>query len=439
MTAFFTPELGEAVSNEFCITFPFHLFAYVPFWQHLRISKKKMLPLLAVIELVYMTLFTFLYSMDVPLDFIRLFTFLIYGIPFFTVVDMEKGKIAFLFVFTADYITITQAVAACLEQFISSSPKGLHSWQTGLLGVLLFLVTLPFMLRYFCRTTQNVLEINAPGIWNRVWLLPVFNSVIVYLYTFSSGENPYSIFFLLPPVLTMGSIFLIYYFVIQAIRQFQQQIESQEKIRRLEQLTSIQAKEYKLLKSHIEETRRARHDLRQHLRAIQGYIDLQDFSALESYIQNIAKSIPLDTPHTWTGNPAVDAILGFYAQKTLDAGIDMEILMCTLEDIRIPEYELCILLGNLLENALDACMDDASGNPGIRIHARQTGHHILVLTVDNTCSVPPVFDCGTLLSSKHSGSGIGTESVRAIAERYHGDARFEWKDGIFYASVMLNL
>ena len=43
-----------------------------------------------------------------------------------------------------------------------------------------------------------------------------------------------------------------------------------------------------------------------------------------------------------------------------------------------------------------------------------------------------------LVSTKAAGSGIGTESIRMIAEQYRGDARFEWRDGVFYASVMLN-
>lgn len=43
-----------------------------------------------------------------------------------------------------------------------------------------------------------------------------------------------------------------------------------------------------------------------------------------------------------------------------------------------------------------------------------------------------------LVSTKPAGSGIGTESIRMIAEQYHGDARFEWRNRVFYASVLLN-
>ncbi|WP_418570950.1 GHKL domain-containing protein [Ruminococcus sp.] len=46
---------------------------------------------------------------------------------------------------------------------------------------------------------------------------------------------------------------------------------------------------------------------------------------------------------------------------------------------------------------------------------------------------------GGFLSSKRKGKGIGTESVKNIAAKYNGVAKFEYGDGMFYASVMLNI
>lgn len=118
-----------------------------------------------------------------------------------------------------------------------------------------------------------------------------------------------------------------------------------------------------------------------------------------------------------------------------------------------------MLLGNLLENELDACAamrthspvenrlpeDPAKTNTPttdspcfIRINAQQTGNSMFCLTVDNSSPCPPEMEGEQFRSGKHAGFGIGTASVRLIAERYHGDSRFEWKDGVFYASVMLN-
>ena len=72
------------------------------------------------------------------------------------------------------------------------------------------------------------------------------------------------------------------------------------------------------------------------------------------------------------------------------------------------------------------------------MNIQQSGTSMLTLTVDNACPQCPVWEQDRLRSSKREGFGLGTDSVRMIAEQYHGDARFDWKDGVFYASVVLS-
>ena len=149
---------------------------------------------------------------------------------------------------------------------------------------------------------------------------------------------------------------------------------------------------------------------------------------------------PIQEVRTYCKNYAVNAILSFYAEKAEKNGISMQVTIQMADPPVIPETEFCVLVGNLLENAVDACADtDAEIQSFIRLHVVQTGSSMLSITADNTSSGSPNWSGDKLLSTKHSGYGIGTESIRMIAERYSGDARFRWKDGIFYASVMLNL
>lgn len=70
----------------------------------------------------------------------------------------------------------------------------------------------------------------------------------------------------------------------------------------------------------------------------------------------------------------------------------------------------------------------------IRVNARQAGNSMFCLAMDNASPCPPEMGGGQFCSCKHEALGMGTVSVRLIAERYRGDARFEWKDGVFYAS-----
>ena len=63
----------------------------------------------------------------------------------------------------------------------------------------------------------------------------------------------------------------------------------------------------------------------------------------------------------------------------------------------------------------------------------------LTIVVDNTAPVQPHMEPdGTFCSSKHAGSGVGTQSVRYIAKQYDGTADFRWENNMFFASVFLN-
>ncbi len=149
------------------------------------------------------------------------------------------------------------------------------------------------------------------------------------------------------------------------------------------------------------------------------------------------ESLPPDAVRRFCKNYAVDAVLHYYGEQAVRQQTDMEVSVQMEEETIIPQPEFCALLGNLLENAIDACAGSKAPRI-IRLHIRQQGKQALYLTLDNTSDQPPKSDDGRFLSSSHDGFGVGTESVRVTVERYSGDTRFEWKDGMFYVSVMLS-
>ena len=207
----------------------------------------------------------------------------------------------------------------------------------------------------------------------------------------------------------------------------------------MEKLLEIQSDQYNLLTARIRDSSRARHDFRQHLAVIKDCADRGDLASLQAYLKDYESMFPVQDVRRYCKNYAVNAILSFYAEKAEKTGITTQFQIQMGEPLLIPETEFCVLIGNLLENAVDACADTDDGiHPFIRLHVCQTSSSMLSITADNTSASGPTWSGDRLLSTKHTGYGIGTESIRMIAERYHGDARFSWKDGMFYASVMLN-
>ncbi len=189
---------------------------------------------------------------------------------------------------------------------------------------------------------------------------------------------------------------------------------------------------------YIDETRRARHDLSQHLRLINQYLNTGSQDALREYVEHYEASLPPNRNITFCKNYAVNTILCYYYEEARQSGVDFSASLDLPEKLPISEPEFCSMLGNLLENALFACREAKEAAPFIRILAKTEGG-VLWLTIDNTALQEPAWENGRIRSSRHEGFGLGTASVRTTAANHNGDATFQWKDEVFYASVSLSL
>lgn len=178
----------------------------------------------------------------------------------------------------------------------------------------------------------------------------------------------------------------------------------------------------------MEEIRRARHDLRQHIKLIQACLASGDKEALQRYIDQYGASLPADTQWYFCKNFAVNTLINYYAGQFEEKGIDFEVQASLPEKLAMPEPDLCVVLGNLLENAVDACAGQAS--PYIRVVVKRTDARAITLIVDNTAPVPPQrLPDGTYRSHKGEGGGVGIPSVQHLARQYHGLAEFRWDRG----------
>lgn len=118
----------------------------------------------------------------------------------------------------------------------------------------------------------------------------------------------------------------------------------------------------------------------------------------------------------------------FYLTQAKDEGIRVEVSLPLPKQLPVPESDVCVLLGNLLENALSACRKlSPSQDRHIRVHGLFTPPHALSFTVDN--SFCP--QSNKIQSSEQS------ETVRSTAARLGGTAKFEQTETEFRASVLL--
>lgn len=417
---------------------PAHLMAYYPFRDHLRVPVWMVLLPLGLIQTVQ----SVLYGLDIwrggsGLEVSYSFA-LVYMAIYFGFVRDDRFKVLFLYLLVTDYVMILRGSAAFLEaRFLYRPGMTFDSWTSVALNTAVLAISAPFMLRFFSNAREKVFSTNAPLFWKTAWIIPAFNTAIVMLFTADfDPESVRSLRFLLVRLCLLLCVFVVYSILLDSLDGIRRQAALEEQAAMQEQLLNLQRMQHDRLLKHMEAVKAARHDLRQHLGVMDAYLAKGDIDGLKQYLQAYGRTVPSDTQSTFTRNFALNAVCAYYAEEARKYEIKYDVKLDIPEYLPMDEPEVCALLGNLLENAVDACRGTEHGPRFIRMRGLCEGDHI-VLTVDNSCAREPLWSSGRLLSSKHKGFGTGTYAVREAAERSGGAAEFSFKDGVFYASVIL--
>ena len=202
------------------------------------------------------------------------------------------------------------------------------------------------------------------------------------------------------------------------------------------QLLSMQQQRYENLKAAIEESRQARHDMRHQLNQISALAESGDLEGLKAYLAKTVARIPNLDMH-FCENRAADSAVGYYCALARREGIPFRAKLDLPESLPVDEIDMCLVLSNLLENALEASLRTAPARRQIEITAYVHAERLLLIEVENTFDGEVNEKNGVFRSSKRKGSGIGLQSVSHIAEKSGGASTFTHQNGIFSAKVML--
>ncbi len=202
----------------------------------------------------------------------------------------------------------------------------------------------------------------------------------------------------------------------------------------------LQRAQYSLLGDRVEQTRKARHDLRFHLQAIERFALSRDTEGLLSYISQLKERAGVDEALSGIcDNYAVEAVAGYYLSLINKTGAVADVSIRISNSIPFPAADLCVIWGNCMENAMEALSAAPEGNRLLRIRAEETEHTLTVL-IGNTYAGERKTENGVYPSTKHGdGHGVGLESVTAVVKRHNGAISIETKEGLFMVSILLFL
>lgn len=271
--------------------------------------------------------------------------------------------------------------------------------------------------------------------WIRLFFVPLSSMLIIHyahVTSLHSGETAFFYFLSIFIILINYLIFDVYDKVsAQALMERQNQAYEQD-IRLCVRQAAEREEAYR-------QTRILRHDLKGRLVALHALLEAGQTMETQKEIEKMLEENSLRRHGTVeTGNLALDALVNYKHTAASAEGIRMTCQLDVPTALFVEGPDLCVILENLLNNALEAVRQLAEEKEKWISLTVRLVKGVLLITVENPYNGEVTLDSrGKLRSSKSGDHGIGLLSVERTAEKYDGDISVHYGEGIFRVSVML--
>lgn len=348
----------------------------------------------------------------------------------------EQGKI------DADQVYYLSGVT---QYGIQLGENGLHIW---ICWKILSLIVKKYRRKEYPLEKTEALFLCLPSF--ACWMVGLLLRAIVFSLNDGIPESLYEkvpILFLFVP-----AIFLILLFIIlETILFFQEMIQLNED----KSMCMVLRQQVKGLQEYAKETerrneevRRWRHDMKNILSvAARLSGDSGNTEALSAYLSEAVREMETTEKSFATGNAIVDALLSMkyheLKNRCPDAVFETDGLLVP-EDIRIQSYDIGIILGNALDNAIAACGKvtavSAQERPFIRIFAFSKGKMFFLVIENSFCGKLKLIPGKEFPQTEKEDAGehgLGLMNISRTADKYHGGVSWEVKNACFILTVML--
>ena len=391
---------------EFSILYPAALLCYLPLSGFLRLRVKALCPLVLSVVTAFVLLGSAVcMRFQLKTNALLLPMMAPFMLLYVKSVKLPLPKALFVF-FTASMLTafstsLTNYLCAPIELHNSEPVFALSS---GLICLAVSLIVLAVFSLLFRRKIHWMLcNVSFTSIWRALFAAPLFLTVVFIWITpwspsvvLTGRVREISVVLL---IIFLSDLFWLYYFVYLTTHKMTEAVELQAQ----NQLLGMENARYRELRVHMDTTRQLRHDFRQHLHVIAGLNEAKKYDKLTAYLAEYEGRLELP------------------------------------ERLPIDEVDLCMMLGNLMENALHAVCALPIDAREVTVISSMISGAMLGLSVENSYVGDIVFGRNGLPITRKRGHGIGLPSVAATVKRYNGTLSVTAKDGVFGVNILLSL
>lgn len=206
----------------------------------------------------------------------------------------------------------------------------------------------------------------------------------------------------------------------------------------------IASYQHELIETHYQEVdnmyrkmRGWRHDYRNHIQTMKAYAAAENWEALCHYLDLLDEDLTKVDTVIKTGNAMTDAILNSKISLAKSKGIEVVAETHIPVRLKSSEIDLCCIIGNLFDNAIEASVKLPEENRIIRVYMDMRGSQ-LYISFTNFTAGKKMKKVGKLfLSTKGEGHGFGLVRIDSIVERLDGYINRNSEDGAFTTEILI--
>jgi len=197
-------------------------------------------------------------------------------------------------------------------------------------------------------------------------------------------------------------------------------------------------KHYEEVENMYRQMRGWRHDYKHHIQTMKAHLALGQYQELDDYLRDLDADLTELDIVLKTGNVRVDAVLNSKLAVAKARGIRVNAKAVVPEGLIINEVDLCVIIGNLLDNAMEGCGQTTESKGFIRVYIEVLKEQLYIY-VSNSVSGHIRKEAGQYLSTKRGNHGFGLMRIDSVVKKYNGFLNRQHEEGVFATEIMLPL
>lgn len=208
--------------------------------------------------------------------------------------------------------------------------------------------------------------------------------------------------------------------------------------------SKIASYQHELIETHYREVdnmyrkmRGWRHDYRNHIQAMKAYATSENWDAIKRYLDLLDDDLTTVDTVIKTGNPMTDAILNSKISLANSRNIKVIADASIPVKLKLSEIDLCCIIGNLFDNAIEASMKLPEDQRVIRVYMDLRNTQLYISFTNFTAGKKMKKEGKLFQSTKGEGHGFGLIRIDTIVERLDGYISRNSEDGAFTTEILL--